>query len=141
MSIAFQEFNYWAILVAAVATILLGGLWYSALFARTWARLHSYSPEKLKEMQAKRPPAVFFGVMLVSYLLVALVMAMLINAFKIESSGEGMFLAFLLWLGPVLPIAATAYIAYDKPIGCYVLDGSFQLVFLLMMGAIIGGWH
>lgn len=141
MSIDLGEINYWAVLVAAVATIMLGGVWYSALFAKTWAKLHGYSPEKLKEMQAKRPPAMFFGVMLVSYLLLALVIAILITAFKVDSAAAGAFLGFLLWLGPVTALAMTAYLAYDKPLGCYVLDGCYQFVFLVMMGAIIGGWQ
>jgi hypothetical protein len=30
--------NYWAVLVCGIAAMAVGGLWYGALFGRTWAR-------------------------------------------------------------------------------------------------------
>ena len=80
--IEFSEVNWWAVLVAGFAVFMLGGLWYTALFGKLWVRLNGYSEEKVREMQAKRPPHVFFGVMIGSYLLLSVVMALLMTRFN-----------------------------------------------------------
>lgn len=50
--------NLWSVLTAAVATMVLGFLWYSPLlFAKPWMILMGYDPEdkeKLAEMQRAR---------------------------------------------------------------------------------------
>jgi len=48
------EVNYLAVVVAAVASFLLGGLWYSpALFGKAWQREAGISDEQLKQGMAK----------------------------------------------------------------------------------------
>ncbi len=42
-SIDFKAINYWAVLVSAVATFLVGGLWYTALFGKQRTELLGYS--------------------------------------------------------------------------------------------------
>jgi hypothetical protein len=44
--------NFLAVVVAAVAAFIIGGLWYSPLlFAKPWVNAHGYSEEQVKEMQ------------------------------------------------------------------------------------------
>jgi len=59
--IKFGEVNWWAVLVARFAVFMLGSLWYTALFVKLWVRLNGYSEEKVKERQARRPPAGLAG--------------------------------------------------------------------------------
>jgi hypothetical protein len=141
MTIELSGINWLAVLVAAVATFFLGGLWYGALFKKPWQRLHGYSDEQVKAMQKARPPAVFFGVMIASYLVLAFVVALLARVAGVSSVGAGAALGLLLWIGPAMAIGATAWIASDKPLGAFAIDWAYQLVFLVMMGAIIGGWR
>ena len=110
----FGEINWWAVLVAALAVFMLGGVWYTALFGKLWVRLNGYSEEKVKEMQAKRPPPMFFGIMMGSYLLLAVVVALLITGFHTNSTRQGALLGFLLWLGPAAAIGLTGFIASDR---------------------------
>lgn len=130
-----------AVVVAALATFFLGAVWYTALFGRKWVALNGYTEEQVKQMQARRPPPVFFGVMLGAYFLLAIVIAVLVTSFGVQTAGGGAMLGLMLWLGPAAAIAVTSYIANDKPLGVYLIDGSYQLVFLVMMGAILGGWR
>jgi len=141
MELNFSAINWLAVLVAGGATFMLGGLWYTALFGKLWQRLHGYSDEKLKEMQAKKPPPVFFGVMIASYLLLAAVMAVMAATFHISTAGAGAMLGVLLWIGPAATIGMTSWLASDKHLGIYGIDLLYQLVFLPMMGAIIGWWQ
>jgi uncharacterized protein DUF1761 len=132
--------NYLAVLVAGAATFLLGGLWYTVLFGKLWQRLHGYSEEKLKELQAKMSPPLFFGGMIVCYLVLAFVVAVLITTFKVDSIYDGAVLGALLWL-VAAAIGMTGHLASGKRFGIFLIDTSFQLIYLVMMGALLGAWR
>jgi len=132
--------NYLAITVAALATFMLGGLWYTALFGKTWQRLHGYSEEKVKAMQQARPPAVFFSILLVSYFLLALTIGVVFSLAGVQTAMGGAGLGLVLWIGLSAAIGATEHVASDRPIGIYLIDRSYQLLSLVMMGIIIGTW-
>lgn len=143
MSIDFASINWLAVGVSAFATFMLGGVWYTALFGKVWQRLNGYSDEKLVEMRAKRPPPVFFGVMLLCYLVVSLVMALLIGAMEIGWKESGLVPGAMLG-GVVFVIAAaiqaTGQIASDKPMKALLIDLAYQAIYMVMTGAILGAW-
>ena len=56
LSINFGAINYWAVLVAAVATFLLGAVWYTVLFGSQRRQLLGYTEEQLKQMEQAAPP-------------------------------------------------------------------------------------
>src|SRR5688572_8860117 len=118
MRVDFSQINWWAVIVAAVATFILGGLWYSALFGKTWIRMQGWTDEQAKQIQASMNPAVFFGGMLVSYLVLAVVMAILVVNFDVRTLAAGALLGFLLWLG-VAAVHMTGHLASNKPIGAF----------------------
>jgi len=92
-------------------------------------------------MQAKRPPAVFFSMMIAAYLVIAFVLAILFASFKVDSAALGAAVGFLLWLGVAAPIAMTEHISTGKPWGVYFINVSYQLIYLVLIGAILGGWR
>src|SRR2546421_7586979 len=102
MTIDFEGVNWLAVLVAGAATFFLGGVWYQALFGKLWKKLHGFTDEQVKALHAKRPPALFFGGMLVAYLVLAAVMALLMGACHIERWQDGVAFGLMLWLGPAL---------------------------------------
>ena len=54
-----ESINIWAVLVAALANFLIGGLWYSpALFGKAWMKANNFTDTDLQ----KGSPAVIFGV-------------------------------------------------------------------------------
>ena len=140
MKLELEGVNWLAVLAAGAATFFLGAIWYQALFGRLWKELHGYSSEQLKALQAKRPPALFFGGMIAAYLLLAGVMAVFAVALGLHGWRDGAVFGGLLWLGPALVIGFTAWLASDKHIGILAIDAAYQLVFLVMMGVILGGW-
>ncbi len=141
MAIDLAGINYWAVLVAALGTFLLGGLWYTALFGRQRIALLGWNEQKLAEVQKRMPPPIFFSIMIVAYLLTALIFAVIAGAAGVDTLEEGLLLGLLIWAGFALAIGATGHISFDHRHGIFGIDALFQLVFLLLMGAIIGAWQ
>lgn len=132
--------HWLAVAVAAIATFFLGGFWYT-VFAKPWVRLHGYTPEQVAEMKRLRPPAVFFGGMIVCYFILAIVMAVLLQNLSSPGVGGGIVLGLLLWIGVAVPIGITGWLASAKPLAVYGIDLGYQMVFLVAGGAILGAWR
>ncbi len=141
MTFEIGSVNWLAVATVAGATFMLGGLWYTALFGKAWARLCGYSDEKLAQMRKDRPPPVFFSVMLLSYLVLAGVMAVLVQACAITTWSGGAMLGAVVWAGPVAAVMLSNHIASDRPFAAYAIDAGFALVHLPLGGAILGAWR
>ena len=139
-SLQFSEINWLAVIVAAIATFLIGGVWYAALFAKLWQSLNGYTNEQLMAMKAKRPPPVFFGTMIVCYLVIALAMAVLVTSFNITGAASGALLGLIIWF-IVAPVGITAQVASDNPMAAFAIDASYQFVYLIMTGASLAAWR
>lgn len=140
MTILGVPINLLAVLVAAVATFVLGGLWYSPLlFGKVWVRAHGYTPEKMESMRAGVGRS--YAVSFLCYLVMATVMALLIGATDTVTALGGVRLGALCWLGFAATIGLTANLFSDKPLATYLLDAGYQLVYLSVMGGILASWH
>ena len=140
MHVDFARINWLAVVVAAVATFLLGGLWYSALFQKVWIQSQNLTDEQIARMKADMNPAQFFGGMVVSYFVLAVVMAILVTAFDIRSAASGALLGWLVWVA-VAAVYMTGHLASNRSIAAFLVDTSFQLIYLVGMGAILAAWR
>lgn len=140
MTILSIEVNLLAVLVAAIAAFVIGGLWYSPLlFGKVWMRAHGYTPEKMETMRAGVGRA--YGLSFLCYLVMATVLAILIGATDTVTALGGVRLGALCWLGFAATIGLTANLFSDKPLATYLLDAGYQLVYLVVMGAILAIWR
>ena len=137
----FSQVNYWAVIVAALVTFFLGGLWYSpAMFEEMWMNANGYSEEQVKQLQAALG-VIGFGSALLAYLAMALVFALLAAALGVNSIGGGLLLGGLIWLGFVATTGLTVNLFSVRPLSTLLIDAAYQLVFLLITGAILGLWR
>jgi hypothetical protein len=130
------EINIWAVLVAAVATFLIGGLWYSpVLFARVWQREAGLSDERLRNGH----PGLIFGLAFVLAVIAAFVFAMFLGprpqlAFAV---GAG-FAAGLAWVAASLGII---YLFERRSLALFLINGGYVTLAFTAIGAILGAWH
>src|SRR2546422_10386815 len=131
--------NILAVIVAAVATLILGAVWYSpVLFAKAWIQAHGYTPEKLEEMK-KRGVTRAYAVSGLCYLVMAYVLALLASYTQATSFAQGLWLGFILWLGFAATIGLTAHMFSDNPIAGWGIDAGYPLAYLLLMGGVVAG--
>ena len=128
------------ILVAALVAFLSGALWYSpVLFAKAWVRANGYTPEKLAAMQANAGRA--YAGSFVAFVVMASVLGLLLRHLGADSTADGAAWGFHAWLGFALPIGFTANLYSDKPAAAFLIDAGYQLVYMTVMGAVLGAWQ
>jgi hypothetical protein len=128
--------NFWAVLVAAIARMALGAIWYSPLlFFHRWLALAGRTQA---EMNARMP------MLLVVDFLGALVMAfVLVHAVHYAGAvgiAQGAVVGFFIWLGFVATVTLGITLYEKKPFALFVITNGWQLISLMVMGAILAVW-
>jgi len=138
----FAGINPWAVLVAAVATMVVGFLWYSPLlFARPWMRLMGYDPDdKAKLAEMRKGAGKLYGLSFVASIVAAVVLSKIIDITSINTVLYGMKVGFAVWLGFVVTVQLTGALFGKQPIKLFLINTGFQLVCYLAMGGILAKW-
>lgn len=139
MSFDFSEINIWAALVAAIASFIIGGLWYAVLFGKAWQKAYAFTEDDFKKMSAH--PERTYPVMFICDVLTAFVVALLAMNIGIESVGGGIALGVVLWAGIAGAITLATQLGSGRPVQGWVIDTGKQLASLIVIGAIVGGWR
>jgi len=133
----FSKINYLAVLVAALSTFLLGGLWYSPmLFGKAWMRANNFRDEDLQTFSKAR----MFGWSFVFSLVMALNLAMFLGGPDTNLTW-GMTAGALTGLGWVAMAIAIIGVFENKSARYISINGGYMTVAFTVMGAIIGAWR
>lgn len=104
-----------SVLAATVVMFAIGAFWYTVPFGKTWEKIHGFDKLNKQEraaMQKQMGP--WFGVQLLVTVISAYVLAGLISLLPEKSP---YMIAFMVWLGFVLPTNASAMIFGGAPKG------------------------
>ena len=128
-----MDVNYLAVLLAAVAAFILGGIWYSpALFAKKWL---AYTGRGTGEQDPGPVPLIFGGAFLLA-LVAALVFAIFLGPDRGLAFGtEAGFAAGLGWVGTSLGIG---YLFERRPFGLWLINAGYHVLQFTLYGAILG---
>lgn len=128
--------NLLAIVVAAVVTFVIGGLWYSpALFHRAWMRANKFTEADV----AGGNMGLIFGVAFVFALIMSLNLAMFLDA-PDTTMAWGAAAGGLASIWVALGIGTVALFE-RRPFSYMLINGGYWVVSLVLMGAIIGAWR
>ena len=134
--------NLLSVLVAAIATMVVGFLWYSPLlFAKPWMMLMGYDPnDKAKLEEMRKSAGKSYAISFVASLVSAFVLAKIIVISTVTSPLYGMKIGFAAWLGFVATVQLTEVLFARKPAKLYFINTGYQMVCYLAMGAILAVW-
>jgi hypothetical protein len=133
--------NYLFVFLAAVVHMLVGFLWYSSvLFGKRWSTLMGYTSKSLKEAQTKMGP--LYGLSFLAALVTSYVLALIVNFMGAATYAAGATAGFWVWLGFIFPVQLTGEIFNSRPFSPRLLaiNTGYQLVSLLLMGALLARW-
>ena len=139
--------NLLAVLVSAIATMLIGFLWYSPLlFARPWMREMGYDPAdaaKMQEMKKSAGPA--YGASFLTSVLTAFILGLFLHWMHIAEAarplGLGLGVAFHAWLGFTATVQLTSALFTRQSMKLFAINTLYQLLCYLAMGAILASWQ
>jgi hypothetical protein len=131
--------NYFAVLVCGVVHQVLGALWYSPLlFGRPWLKSMGKNEAEIK---AQNPPSwIGYLVSFVAALIMAFVLAHVLEAFQATSVTAGLQGGFWVWLGFVIMGGLGSVLFEGRRFSLYALYNAYFLVSLLLMGTILTVW-
>jgi hypothetical protein len=131
-----EQLNFLAVIVAAVSTFVIGGLWYSPLmFQRGWMAANGFSEADV----AGGNMAKIFGVSFVFALVMALNLAMFL-ADPGTTAAWGATAGALAAIWVALGIGTVALFE-RRPFSYTAINGGYWVVSFTLMGLIIGAWR
>ena len=133
--------NIWAVLASAVASMVIGSIWYGPLFGKQFMHamgMDTWSPEKQAEM--KKGMAMTYLWQFVASVVMFYVFAWLMGVLGAVDLMAGVQAAFWVWLGFVVPVKFADSLWGGKMVMFWLGAGNMLLT-LLAAGIIIGVWH
>jgi hypothetical protein len=130
------EFNILAVLAAAVATFILGGLWYSpALFGKAWQRESGVTDEQMRTANK----GLIFGLAFLLSLVAALVFALFLGPRPPVALGLGAgFSAGLCWVAASFGIN---YLFEHRSFRLWLINAGYHTLQFTIIGLILAFWH
>jgi hypothetical protein len=127
------EVNWIAVLLCGVASLVLGGLWYSPmLFAGAWQRAAGLSDEQARSGNM----AVIFGGAFVLSVIAAAVFAMFLgHDMSLGAATAAGFSAGLCWVAASFGIN---YLFERRPLKLWLINGGYHTLQFTLFGLILG---
>jgi hypothetical protein len=130
------DLNWAAIFVVALVPMVLGALWYSsALFVEPWLRAVGRTKEELSGA------ALGYVLSAVTALLMSYTMARIVRWAEVDDLWNGALVGLLAWVGLVATVLAVTTYFGGRPRALWVINAGYQLVALVLVGAIHGVWE
>lgn len=130
--------NFLAVLVASIVNMTIGFIWYGPLLGKQWMKLSGRTKESM-EKEKKDMPMVM-GSMFVGALVTAYILALFLKYAGATTLEIGAKVGFLAWLGFVATTMLQDVLYEKKNRQLAGINLGFNLVALVVAGAIIAVW-
>ena len=128
-----MDINWLAVLLAAVATFVLGGIWYGPLFGRIWRAAEGQTEPPAK---GAKHPAFVFGLSFVLMLIAAAFLAVALEPDPNVPRSVGFGLA--VGIGWVATAFGVNYLFAGRRFALFAVDAAYNIALFALMGLIIG---
>lgn len=127
------EIHWLAVIVAGVAGLAVGGVWYGPLFLAPWLRAEG----KTREQMGSAHPAKVFGLALLCNLFSALILDHTVATYGDPDLSLTLMITGGVALGFVIPAYGVNYLFAGRKLALFAIDAGYWLVTYLAMGAVI----
>jgi multidrug transporter EmrE-like cation transporter len=131
-----DSINVFAIAIAAFASFLLGGLWYSpVLFGKVWMKDSGVTEDQEKTANMIKT----FSIAFLASLVICFNLSMFLGAERTLQSG--LLYGFLTGFGWVAMAFVINDVFEQRPFRLTLINGGYYSLSFTIMGGIIGVWH
>jgi ABC-type transport system involved in cytochrome c biogenesis permease component len=128
--------DWLGILVATVAAMVIGGLWYGPLFGKQWMGYIGKTPEQLKA----QGPGLGYVAALLSSLLTAIVSTYVTQWATADGFLEGVAVGAIIWLGYTIGGVVVGGVFEGRPWGLIMLNSGNALVTIALVSGIVAAF-
>ena len=128
--------NLVGVVLAGLAGMVAGVLWYGPLFGKMWVKLMGFTKEAMEEAKKKAMMS-SYALGFAGQLATAYALSLLVASSLQYFGGFSYTLIFWVWLGIALPLHMTGVIWEGKSWKLFALNSGYTLVQLLVMGVVI----
>ena len=130
---SFLNINPLAVLIAGLVHMILGLVWFTPkFFGNTWVELTG------KEM---KPATQWIAAGIIGHLIMALVLAVLVNLANATTVVGGVIVGVLICIGFVAPLEVGELVWEKIPFKLFIIRVGNQLVGFSLAGAILAVWR
>lgn len=132
-STTLNNLNWLAILLAALSTFLIGGIWYK-IFEKGWLSSNKLTLDELKD----RNMGLIFGLAFLFSLIMAINLALFIGH---HDAAHGAMIGFHVGFGFIVFALGIISLFEKRSLKYVLINGGYMIVAFIVMGTIIGAWH
>ena len=133
--IPFGAVNYLAVLAAAVASFMLGWIWYSGLFGKAWAK------ETGKSMDQMANPAKAMMLDFVAIVITSFSLELLVIFLGVVKVTGGLKLGLLCGIGISAMTILPDFIYENRSMKLFSITAAYQTLSMVVMSVILSVWH
>ena len=126
------QMTWVAVIVAALAGFLVGGVWYGPLFGKAWQREAGVSAEQMGATN----PVVLFGLTFLLSIVSAIFLGHLLAHFPGASTKVKMMMSTGIALGFIIPAFGINYLFGRRSVKLFAIDAGYWLMFYAAMGVV-----
>ena len=136
MSIDLGALNWLAVIVAAVASYVLGAVYYMAL-AKPWMAAAKLTREQVEGSNNKTA----YGLAFLASAIGAVVLAIIVQATGAADAVDGLLVGLIVGIIVTGVGQIPNYAFQYRGAKLFVIDAGYPLLQMLLGGAILGGWQ
>jgi hypothetical protein len=134
------DVNWMAVVIASVASMVIGALWYSPMFfGGRWMKLSGVTKKDLAKAK-KRGMTEAYVTTFFSLMVMGVVVSLFFTLANIKSVGMAFVIACLVWIAFMVPVLLSGMMWENKPSGLFWIGSLHYLVSLLVMSGILVSW-
>ncbi len=134
------DMNWFAVLAATAFSMVLGGLWYGPILGKRWMKAMGMDPNAPMSPEKKKAGMNAMLMMVPLAFITAYILAHFVDYTASITWQDGAQTGFWLWLGFQLPLILQGKLFENKKMELLYINGAYQLVSLMGMGATLAYW-
>lgn len=126
------------VVVATVAAMVIGGVWYGPLFGNRWMALIGKTKQ---ELQAQGNAGIGYGIAIVGAFILSIVMSYVTQWGAATGFGEGAIVGIVMWAGFLIATQVTGMVFEQRPWELIMLNSGNGLLTFLVVGGIVASFN
>ncbi|HEV3244948.1 MAG TPA: DUF1761 domain-containing protein [Candidatus Paceibacterota bacterium] len=135
--------NFWAVLVSAILSMVIGYLWYGPLLGKQWVASMGWSEAQVQERMKSGSMWSYLWMFIGAFIMAFVLAHAIIFAESFLGFGgwqAGVAIGFANWVGFVAPSSISGVLFEGKPWKWWFIAAGFWLVTLVVMGIVLAVW-